>query len=166
MNLFFVLLAVAAVAAVGYYAYTWWRKPAGGADQFADSGAFLVRSSSLYGGYPTPLIYKKRSENNYIMALFDPAHKEAVAQLTEREMRVVLDSYAERYEVLSGAHTPTSLAALFAPAIREHQANALLSLGMTEPADLVAREQEIAALAKQPEAVIADQIAFMRDQLA
>lgn len=168
MNLFFLLVAVGVAVVAGYYAYRWWRGPAEPAPTLTPQGAYLVRSDSLYGGYPTPLIYKQRGDDQYIFALFDPQGKEAVAQLTERELRIVLDSHAEKYDV--GMGDPATLGAThgprFADAIRKHQANALIALSASEPTDMDVRAKEIEALARQPADIIADLVRFMRDQLA
>jgi hypothetical protein len=171
MNLFFVLLAVAAVGAVSYYAYTWWTAPA--AAPLAGlpvSGAYLIRSASLYGGYPTPFIYKQHSEGKYISALFNPfspddSSSQGIAQLSEKELRVLLDQYSEKFNVDSSDVDVKALGAHFAEAIRAHQARALLALSATDPTDRDAREQEIVRLSRAPEEVVADQIAFMHDQL-
>jgi hypothetical protein len=168
MNLFFLLIAVGVAVVAGYYAYRWWRGPASPAPTLAQQGAYLVRSDALYGGYPTPLIYKQRAADQYIFALFDPQGKEAVAQLTERELQIMFDSHKEKYDVSEG--DPVTLGATygsrFTDAIRKHQAQALLALSASDPTDMAARAKEIESLARQPQDIIADLIRSMRDQLA
>lgn len=169
MNLFFVLFAVAAVAAVSYYAYTWWTAPVAPVLGLPVSGAYLIRSESLYGGYPTPFIYKKHSEGRYISALFNPfdvtKQDQGISQLSEKELRVLLDQFREKYNVDNDGVDVKALGSHFAEAIRTHQARALLLLSATDPTDRETREQEIIKLSRAPEEVIADQIAFMHEQL-
>lgn len=132
MGAFVYILVAVIVAIVTYFGYKWYNAPP--PPPFPTSGAFLIKSASLYGGYPTPLIFKKR-EDDYIMALYDPHMSETVAQLSEKELRTILDNYTEKYNIL-GETDVTKLVEIFRPAILEFQTKLLLNAESAEAAEL------------------------------
>lgn len=132
MGVLVYILVAALVAVVSYFGYKWYTTPP--STPFPTSGAFLIKSASLYGGYPTPLIFKKR-DNDYIMALYDPHMSETVAQLSEKELSTILDNYTEKYNIL-GEPDMNKLVEIFRPAILEFQTKLLLNAESAEAAEL------------------------------
>lgn len=131
-SLLFYFIAAIAVTVVAYFGYKWYSAPP--PPPFPTSGAFLIKSASLYGGYPTPLIFKKR-DNDYIMALYDPHMSETVVQLSEKELTTVLDNYTEKFNIL-GETDVNKLIDVFRPSILEFQTKLLLNAESVEAAEL------------------------------
>lgn len=164
MNLLFLVIGIAVAAVVTFYAYRWWTGPQFPAAQLATTGAYLIRDKSLYGGYPTPLIYKERAPDEYIMALFDPEGKEAVAPLSARQLQVMLDNYKEKFDVMA-PHSVDEMASAFREAILAYQAAAMMHMASTDPSDEETRRREMVAMSLRPEELITERIVFMKEQL-
>jgi hypothetical protein len=132
MGILVYIIGAILVAVVAYFGYKWYNAEA--PPPFPTSGAYLINSQSLYGGYPTPLIFKKH-ETDYIMALYDPHMADTVSQLSEKELRTILDNFSEKYNIL-GMVNVSNLVEIFRPAILEFQTKVLLSAESAEAAEL------------------------------
>ena len=71
------------------------------------------------------------------MALYDPHMAETVSQLSEKELRTVLDNFSEKYNILGEADV-SKLVDVFRPAILEFQTKVLLTAESAEAAELAA----------------------------
>lgn len=163
MNLLFLVIGIAVAAVASFYAYRWWTVPVPVA-QFGPMGAYLIRDKSLYGGYPTPLIYRERAPDEYIMAVFDPEGNDAVAPLSKKQLQVVLDNYREKFDVMA-PHSVDEMASAFREAILAYQATAMMRMASTDPSDEETRKREMVAMSLRPEELITERIVFMKEQL-
>ena len=143
MGALYYLVAAIAVVAIVYVGYKWYSSPKQLPPSLPDTGAYLIRSDSLYGGYPSPLLYKKRAENEYVLAMYDPMMTDTIVTVNTMELQAFLDNYKEKYDVLHAPHME-HLVTAFRDNILAYQSKLLFSekaeeveLAGIPPADLL-----------------------------
>ncbi len=126
MGALYYLVAAVAVAAIVYIGYKWYTTPKQLPPPLPTTGAFLLRSDSLYGGYPSPLLYKKRAENEYVLAMYDPMMNDTIVVVTEVQFLAFLDNYQEKYNILQSPNV-VELSTVFRENILSYQSKLLFS---------------------------------------